>query len=550
MRKFSFTIILLLFVLFSIFVEIFENKFEVLEIYSPSQIIVDFNKNKKADNEEILNLKVKTKTFNSEDEKFVYDYFAKEYAKNLLLNKKVKYDKSKNDIYFDNQSYIQTFNNHDIQIGDIENYRILNTKSNKYHNINCKYGRQSHNYIIVKKSDITKNIQECKYCKTISYDTKDKSGTKSLTVPIYDTGDIRMYLTDFTNQLRPDNSCRTNVCQMLKYHIDSSKNTIDMAIYGFENIPQIKEALINAQNRGVKLRMVYDTDSDNNNYYRHTLDLANIVKNTNTDNKNQKTKSFIMHNKFIIFDNKRVYTGSANISPSDMSSYNSNVILFIKSDKIAEIYTKEFNQLYSGKFHTEKVSSDNGNIVLGASVLSVYFSPQDNIINTKIIPLINKSKKSIYMPTFLITHKDLTKALINAKQRGVDIKILIDGANANSQHSTHKLLRDNGIDVKVENYAGKMHSKSIIIDEEYLVLGSMNFSKSGNSKNDENVIIIKNPKLAEFYINQFKEMYKKIPDKYTKENVSAESKNSIGSCSDGVDNDFDGKIDGADEGCK
>lgn len=550
MRKISFTIILFLFILFSIFVENFENKFEVLEIYSPSQIVVDFNKNKIPDNEEILNLKVNTKTFESEDEKFVYDYFAKEYVKNLLLNKKVKYDKSENDIYFDNQSYIQTFNNHEIQLDDIDNYRILNTKSNKYHKINCKYGRQSHNYIIIKKSDITKNIQECNYCKTINSGTNDSSVKNSNVVALMDTGEIRMYLTDSSKQFMPDNSCKTNVCQMLKYHIDSSKETIDMAIYGFENIPQIKQALINAQNRGVKIRMVYDTDSDNKSYYKNTFELANIIKNTNTDNKNPKTKPYIMHNKFIVFDNSRVYTGSANISPSDMSNYNSNVILFIKSQKIAEIFTKEFNQLYSGKFHTEKVSTNPNETVVGASVLSVYFSPQDNIINTRIIPMINKSKKSIYMPTFLITHKDLTKALINAKQRGVDIKILIDGANANSQYSTHKLLRDFGIDVKVENYAGKMHAKSIIIDGEYLVLGSMNFSKSGNSKNDENVIIIKNPKLAEFYIKQFNEMWEKIPDKYSKENVSAESKYSIGSCSDGVDNDFDGKIDGADEGCK
>ena len=32
------------------------------------------------------------------------------------------------------------------------------------------------------------------------------------------------------------------------------------------------------------------------------------------------------------------------------------------------------------------------------------FSPQDNIINTEIIPLINSAKKSIYMPMFFITH--------------------------------------------------------------------------------------------------------------------------------------------------
>ncbi len=550
MRKYSLLILILLFILFSTFVEIYENKFVVLEVYSPSQIIIDFNKNNKADNEEIINLKINEKSFKTEDEKFVYDYFAKEYVKNLLLNKKVKYDKSNNDILIDNQSYIELFNNHEIKLDDIANYRILNTKSNKYHKINCKYGRQSHNYIIVKKSDITKDIHECKYCKTLSTQSnQDKNPTNSK-VALIDTGDIRMYLTDFTKQLSPDNSCSTDVCQMLKYHIDSSKETIDMAIYGFENIWQIKEALIKAQNRGIKIRMVYDTDANDKTYYSHTIPLSQIIKNTNTDNQNPKTKSFIMHNKFIIFDNKRVYTGSANISPSDMSNYNSNVILFIKSNKIAEIYTKEFNQLYSGKFHNGKDKTEPNETIVGASTISVYFSPQDNIINSKIIPLINKSTTSIYIPTFLITNKDLTNSLIEAKNRGVKIKIILDAANSNSVYSMHKKLRENGIDVKVENYAGKMHAKSIIIDNKYLIIGSMNFSKSGNTKNDENVIILTNPKLAEFYIKYFNELWNKIPDKYLSSGLSAESKASIGSCSDGVDNNFDGKIDKADTGCK
>ena len=53
--------------------------------------------------------------------------------------------------------------------------------------------------------------------------------------------------------------------------------------------------------------------------------------------------------------------------------------------------------------------------------------------------------------------------------------------------------------VKAENYAGKMHAKTIIIDDEYLILGSMNFTYSGENKNDENVLVIKNKKLAIFY---------------------------------------------------
>ena len=107
-----------------------------------------------------------------------------------------------------------------------------------------------------------------------------------------------------------------------------------------------------------------------------------------------------------------------------------------------------------------------------------------------------------------------------------------------------------GIPVKVENYAGKMHAKTMIIDDEYLVIGSANFSNSGENKNDENMLIINNKILTQFYKKYFEYFWEKIPDKYLKQTVRAESKSSIGSCFDGVDNDFDGKIDNADEGCK
>lgn len=103
--------------------------------------------------------------------------------------------------------------------------------------------------------------------------------------------------------------------------------------------------------------------------------------------------------------------------------------------------------------------------------------------------------------------------------------------------------------MKVENYAGKLHSKSIIIDDEYILAGSMNFSRSGESRNDENMMIIKNPRLAVFYKDFFLYLWGKIPDIYLTRNPRAESIDSIGSCFDGIDNDFDGKIDKSDEGC-
>ena len=95
-----------------------------------------------------------------------------------------------------------------------------------------------------------------------------------------------------------------------------------------------------------------------------------------------------------------------------------------------------------------------------------------------------------------------------------------------------------------------MHSKSIIIDNKYIVTGSMNLSNSGEKKNDENTLIIEDKRLAEFYRDFFLYLWKKIPDKYLNQNVRAEGKDSIGSCTDGIDNNFDGKIDSADAACR
>ena len=77
----------------------------------------------------------------------------------------------------------------------------------------------------------------------------------------------------------------------------------------------------------------------------------------------------------------------------------------------------------------------------------------------------------------------------------------------------------------------------------------MKLSKNGERKNDENVLIIKNQKLAIFNKNFFEYLWKKIDDYWLTNDANSEGLDSEGSCSDGIDNDYDGKTDMADEGC-
>ena len=78
----------------------------------------------------------------------------------------------------------------------------------------------------------------------------------------------------------------------------------------------------------------------------------------------------------------------------------------------------------------------------------------------------------------------------------------------------------------------------------------MNFSKSGENYNDENLILIKDKNFASAYKQHFLHLWKNIPDKWLYKNPGAESKNSVNSCYDGIDNDYDGKIDAQDTMCR
>ena len=77
----------------------------------------------------------------------------------------------------------------------------------------------------------------------------------------------------------------------------------------------------------------------------------------------------------------------------------------------------------------------------------------------------------------------------------------------------------------------------------------MNFSNNGEKRNDENVLIIRNKEITKYLKQVFLYLWNKIPDKYEKYDPKAESTESIGSCYDNIDNDYDDKTDMQDEGC-
>lgn len=356
-------------------------------------------------------------------------------------------------------------------------------------------------------------------------------------------GKITLYLNNPTQYNLPSNEPKVPVCIFLNNEINKAEKSIDFAIYGFDKQDKIINSLLKAKSRGVLLRGVSDSDELKNPTYQDNLKLKDV------DIVYDNSKK-IMHNKFFIIDDKFVLTGSMNISNTGCGGYNANSVVVIEDDKIINAYKKEFKQMYEGKFKNLKQDFSTPFIDIGYNTqISVNFSPSVNIYNKVFSPQIKAAKTKIRMSIFVLTHNQLIQDLIEAKQRGVEIYAIIDATSAKNYKKRIESLKEAGIKVKIENWGGKDHEKTISIDDNILIMGSANFSYSGFLKNDENVVVIKNRELTTFYNGFFDKMYNSIDDIYLKYYPKAEGMESGNSCTDKIDNDFDGKIDNEDEGC-
>jgi len=393
----------------------------------------------------------------------------------------------------------------------------------------------------------------------------------------------------------PSQECDTDICLVLLKMISQADDSIDFAVYGLRGQSAILNALVAAQERGVVVRGVIDKDIHNRSYYsdthlleehldnirsdyRHDIKVSKLINNKRKPNKDKcmrpdghvgplqcfegkgyaskkkiTFKGDIMHNKFFVVDNERVWTGSSNISDTGTGGYNANIVTVIDSSFFAKFYTAEFEQMFvEGDFHRSKKRFKKEEISkeIEGQKVNLHFSPQGYAMYKGIIPLIKEAENSIDIAVFFLTHKNVSKELVVAKKRGVDVRVIIDATAATNGYSKHHYLRENGIPVKVENWGGKMHMKSAIVDGEHLIIGSMNWTSAGESKNDENTLIIRSAgENAEIYQDFFNHLWRSIPDQWLLADPAAESKDSGTSCRDGIDNDFDKEIDGNDSGC-
>jgi phosphatidylserine/phosphatidylglycerophosphate/cardiolipin synthase-like enzyme len=214
-------------------------------------------------------------------------------------------------------------------------------------------------------------------------------------------------------------------------------------------------------------------------------------------------RSALMHNKFCVLDGKAVWTGSFN--PTERGAFfNNNNVVFYQSRLLAQNYEAEFQEMWNGTFG-KGARNDKTDFLINGKEVEQYFCPEDWCAN-KVIYALQDATESIYFMTFSFTHPDIGDAVLERAAAGVDVRGVFEKSQ-NNAYTQYKPFLDAGLDVRWDGNKANMHHKVFIIDNRTVITGSFNPTKNGDTKNDENLLIIHDPVVAMKFVDEFEKVW-------------------------------------------
>ena len=312
------------------------------------------------------------------------------------------------------------------------------------------------------------------------------------------------------------------LAERLAEFIHATRESLDCAIYDLRH-PTVLQALVQAAQRGVKLRIAFDGGK------ARTGGLGGDPKPDGTQEAIQNAGlgqyatavhekgRHLMHDKFLVRDGRSLWMGSANFTVGGLELQDNNC-LAIESPQLAADYSATFAGLLTGE--TGQTPPDGQTTHVGEIALTPFFAPaaKEGIENA--IDAALKRAKKLRVLAFLISDPGALDALAPyASDPNFDIRGVYDPNGMNDvlrytkQDPARFWFTKDPRFVRAPTHAFSpaheqdfMHNKVIIVDDSLVITGSYNFSENAEA-NDENVLAIQSPALATAYTAYFDTLY-------------------------------------------
>lgn len=335
--------------------------------------------------------------------------------------------------------------------------------------------------------------------------------------------------------LEEDGQTALEVAGWLAEFIDGARHSLDLALYDVrldrDSADLISDALQKRMAAGVRVRLVYDAGSkpqtpsnlDVSGADYAPLDTDYRVKELGLPDPATRGVSDIrglMHHKYLIRDRSDVWTGSINIT-NDSMSRQENIAVFLISAKLAELFTRDFEQLWqtgrleaTGAFRTDP---DTLTFDGQSARTDVDFSPgQGEQINEWIAARVMQARQRIVFCSMLFTSSKLLNALTTQlDRRDIALSGVFDGtqmaevlgqwgqrsdldwkiAAVERVIAEGRLIGKQSQPYRPGQSHNFMHNKTLVIDDT-VITGSYNLSHAAQG-NAENMLAIDSPALAD-----------------------------------------------------
>ncbi|MBU1192061.1 MAG: phospholipase [Gammaproteobacteria bacterium] len=322
--------------------------------------------------------------------------------------------------------------------------------------------------------------------------------------------------------------------QVVSDFIRGAKKTLDIAVQELDN-EVIAQALLDAALKGVRIRMFMEQDylcaasppkptpkagqtvrdarlevqweeTRRPKTLKTNRDILAALLRCGVDVKADLNPK-IFHQKFIVRDYRGgrslgragLLTGSTNFTTTGTHKNLNHVILF-HDYRVARAYAAEFEELMGGTFGAlrsrEEILPKTINIK-GVPV-RVLFAPDDHP-ELEIIKQMLKARARLDFAIFTFAGSSgIDDALIMLHLAGIDIQGVLDAMQGGQDWAATHWLHDEGIEVFLSDRLklpglGKLHHKLMVIDDDIVIAGSMNYTAPANEYNDENIFVLGNP---------------------------------------------------------
>ncbi len=274
--------------------------------------------------------------------------------------------------------------------------------------------------------------------------------------------------------------------------IKSATNSIHLSIYTLTDTPIIN-ALKSASEGDVEVVVLFDEKQ------ARGLE-GHLGPNVDTI---PRRPSGLMHQKILVVDAKQVFIGSANMSKQSLR-IDQNLVVAFEDPVVAQTLIENIT---TRRTRGPPPPTQNRFLVAGQP-LFLYLLPTDkHQALDHLKTLLQTAHKTVRIAMFAFTHQDLITALIDLHERDVRVDVTIDkGSAKGTSKKAYQTLTNALVPCRASSCPGVLHTKIAWIDQETLVCGSTNWSKSGFGRNEECMLI-----LGELTVTQQKRLKKLWP---------------------------------------